>query len=123
MPPHDMPHLRAQHDAISSRCPGTFPATANSRNRARRVGERIRLALRCNPKNEGELLLLHVPCSQRSILGRESGGLVLLDQGNPLQQRRCEVAAQTYFGSPRLFFRSAHEVEGVLGLGALWPSV
>ena len=49
-------------------------------------------------------------------LGRKSGGLILLDQGNSLQQSRRQVAAQTYFGPQGVFLRSAHEVEGVLGL-------
>src|SRR5207247_7869071 len=85
-------------------------------NRPTWEGKRIRLPLRRDPDTERELLLLHVRRQPAPNLRNKSCGLVLLDQGNSFQQSRLKVAAQTYLGVQGVLLRSAHEVEGVLGL-------
>jgi hypothetical protein len=115
--PHDMRHLMAEHESDFVPLPlEHFQQRPAHENRPARKGKRIRLPLRCNPDNEGNLLLLYIPRQPAPNLGRKSGGLILHDQGDTFHQSCRQVAAQTYFGPQRVFLRPAYEDEDVLGL-------
>ena len=103
--------------AISSRCPWhSFQQRPTHEDRPTGEGKRIRLPLRRHPGTERELLLLHVRPQPTRDLRHEPCGLILLDQGRPLQEGCRQLAAQTYLGAQGLLLRSGHEVKGVLGL-------
>src|SRR5437773_179222 len=117
VPPHDMRHLMGDHECDLVPLPlAHFQQRPTHENRPTWEGKRIRLPLRRDPDTERELLLLHVRGQPAPNLRRKSCGLILLDQGNSFQQSRLKVAAQTYLGVQGALLRSAHEVEGVLGL-------
>ncbi len=84
-----MRHLMAEHECNLVPLPlEHFQQRPTHEDRPAPQGKRVRFPLRRDPDNEGKLLLFHVRRQPAPNLRRKSVGLILLDQGNSLQQSR-----------------------------------
>src|SRR6266404_3565830 len=117
MPPHDMRHLMGDYESDLVPLPmAHLQQRPTHENSSTREGNCIRLALRCDPDTERELLLRDVRREPAPNLRSKSSGFILLNQRDSFKESRRQLAAQTPLRTQGILLGSADQVEGVLGL-------